>query len=350
IERGAPSLREQRPDLPRPLVACVDRALSSAPDRRPTAASLAGALRQAKGELRRRRRSRRTAPARGSRPLRLPLPALRLPARAIVARGARTARPAAGLRRPTELAARALGAAAPGTFAGGVTAAAPFFPERWPAGIGAVAALLALRSERAGLLFALAVPILPLGNHALGLAVVYALVALAAAALAWRAPRAGLAALLGAALGPAGSLGLAPVTGQAVARPLARGLAVATSVYVAAGLDGAAHLGRLGIADSNRPTAAALLPQARRRGLAAALAYLCLVTGIAALPGPHAPEATLLAFTAATAAALGLEPYAALRRRLRPPRPGRAVEETTVAVVRPPGAPPTVARSAGGRG
>ncbi|HZT53928.1 MAG TPA: hypothetical protein VE995_06070, partial [Gaiellaceae bacterium] len=167
----------------------------------------------------------------------------------------------------------------------------------------------------------------------------------------------------------------APVTGRAVARPLARGLAVATSVYVAAGLDGAAHLGRLGIADSNRPTAAAralasaaaahpalaataaalglgaaLLPQARRRGLAAALAYLCLVTGIAALPGPHAPEATLLAFTAATAAALGLEPYAALRRRLRPPRPGRAVEETTVAVVRPPGAPPTVARSAGGRG
>src|SRR5581483_5384491 len=362
IERGAPSLREQRPDLPRPLVACVDRALSSAPDRRPTAASLAGALRQAKGELRRRRRSRRTAPARGSRPLRLPLPALRLPARAIVARGARTARPAAGLRRPTELAARALGAAAAGTFAGGVTAAAPFFPERWPAGIGAVAALLALRSERAGLLFALAVPILPLGNHALGLAVVYALVALAAAALAWRAPRAGLAALLGAALGPAGSLGLAPVTGQAVARPLARGLAVATSVYVAAGLDGAAHLGRLGIADSNRPTAAAralasaaaahpaLAATAAALGLGAALLHLCLVTRIAALPGPHAPEATLLAFTAATAAALGLEPYAALRRRLRPPRPGRAVEETTVAVVRPPGAPPTVARSAGGRG
>src|SRR5579859_5483887 len=69
IERGAPTLREQRPDLPRPIVACVDRALSVAPGRRPTAATLAGALRQAATELRRR-------PVRKGSHLRVTLPQL----------------------------------------------------------------------------------------------------------------------------------------------------------------------------------------------------------------------------------------------------------------------------------
>src|SRR5438270_5974398 len=51
IEKGAPTLREQRPDLPRPIVSCVDRALSVAPGRRPTAAGLAGTLREAAQDL-----------------------------------------------------------------------------------------------------------------------------------------------------------------------------------------------------------------------------------------------------------------------------------------------------------
>src|SRR5205823_2306655 len=61
IERGAPSLREQRPDLPRPIVSCVDRALSPAPGRRPTAAGLAGTLREAATGLKRKSPSRKRA-------------------------------------------------------------------------------------------------------------------------------------------------------------------------------------------------------------------------------------------------------------------------------------------------
>ena len=59
IAKGAPSLRDQRPDLPRPIVSCVDRALSVAPGRRPTAAGLAGTLREAAGELKRRPQARK---------------------------------------------------------------------------------------------------------------------------------------------------------------------------------------------------------------------------------------------------------------------------------------------------
>ena len=50
-------------------------------------------------------------------------------------------------------------------FAGIVAASLPFFPARWPVGIAGAAALLTLVSERAGLAFCLAVPILPLGNY-----------------------------------------------------------------------------------------------------------------------------------------------------------------------------------------
>src|SRR5204863_287436 len=87
IERGAPSLREQRPDLPRGIVSCVDRALSVAPGRRPTAAGLAGSLREAAGQLPRRRPAARKGPH-----LRLaaaPLPARSLPRREAVGGAAR---------------------------------------------------------------------------------------------------------------------------------------------------------------------------------------------------------------------------------------------------------------------
>src|ERR671930_2090052 len=47
IEHGAPSLAEARPDLPRSLTAAVDDALALDPDRRPPAARLAHALREA---------------------------------------------------------------------------------------------------------------------------------------------------------------------------------------------------------------------------------------------------------------------------------------------------------------
>src|ERR687883_565571 len=46
IERGAPSLAEARPDLPRSLTDAVDAALAREPERRPPAARLAHALRE----------------------------------------------------------------------------------------------------------------------------------------------------------------------------------------------------------------------------------------------------------------------------------------------------------------
>src|SRR5256886_17457573 len=45
IELGAPRLESMRPDLPKPLLAAVDRALDLDPARRPNAATLADTLR-----------------------------------------------------------------------------------------------------------------------------------------------------------------------------------------------------------------------------------------------------------------------------------------------------------------
>jgi serine/threonine protein kinase len=59
IESGAVSLARARPDLPRPLIELVDRALSVDPAKRPSAARLAVALRAT-----RHRRERRAGPSR----------------------------------------------------------------------------------------------------------------------------------------------------------------------------------------------------------------------------------------------------------------------------------------------
>ena len=167
IEKGAPTLQEQRPDLPRPIVSCVDRALSVAPGRRPTAAGLAGSLRAATGELRRR------PVARPSRHLRPATTSLRGPSlRARVATEGKAVEHG-------QRAATAVGAAA----AAGLTAhVLPFFPSGWPLGLAAVAAVTTLLSERAGVAFCLAVPLLPLGNYSFGLAALYGVAALAALA------------------------------------------------------------------------------------------------------------------------------------------------------------------------
>src|SRR5207302_6086950 len=60
IESGAPRLESMRPDLPKPLLAAVDRALDLDPARRPDAAALAGALRFSGRKPRRRGGSGRT--------------------------------------------------------------------------------------------------------------------------------------------------------------------------------------------------------------------------------------------------------------------------------------------------
>ncbi len=99
--------------------------------------------------------------------------------------------------------------------------ALPFYPTGWAPALAAAAAFAAFRSPRAGLALALAAPVLPLGNHALGLALLYGVLALAWLALSWRDARWGLAFLAGPALAAVGLLALVPlaVAGASRARP-----------------------------------------------------------------------------------------------------------------------------------
>ncbi len=337
IEKGAPTLREQRPDLPRPIVSCVDRALSVQPGRRPTAAGLAGTLREAAVELKRRPPSRKRAK------LKLAAPT--------VSHAPPT------VRELVEPAQRTLAAAGAAAAAGLTTHVLPFFPAHWPLGIAAVAAALTAWSEPAGLAFCLAVPVLPLGNYSFGLAALYGILAAAGLVLSWRTPRAGLLAALGAGLGPIGALGLLPVLGLVVRWPARRAASVAAAVLVEAGIGGAARIGALGVPATNslleagRAVArelgshpqvlatagalalgAAVLPLVRGKGPFAAAAYGLVVGGLTVVPAPHAPNVPFLAVTAATALAIGLEPYA---RQPRRPRAKPPVEETTATVAVP---------------
>jgi hypothetical protein len=67
-----------------------------------------------------------------------------------------------------------------GAYAAGAAALLPFYPEHSPLPLGIAAAALTVAAPRLGLAFALAVPIFPLGNVALGLALLYSAVASAA--------------------------------------------------------------------------------------------------------------------------------------------------------------------------
>ena len=206
IEAGAPPLRHLRPDLPKRLLAAIDQALDTEPDRRPSAAALAEELRS----LRRRpapRRPRLEAPSLPS------LPSL-------------AADPAAAARLvPPALAGFA-------AFAG--ASLLPFYPAYWPLAIGAGAVALGFVAPRAAVAVALAAPILPLGNLAQGLAVLWSALALAWLALVWGDRRGGLAALSGPLLAPLGLIGLVPLAVQPVRGHVRRGAQAAAAVALAA--------------------------------------------------------------------------------------------------------------------
>jgi eukaryotic-like serine/threonine-protein kinase len=138
IEQGPPPLRTERPDLPDRLLAAVDRALVLDPKKRPSAAKLARLLRRSRGDD----------------------------------RGA--AHTAEALRR------RLLPAFGAGAYAAGAAMLLPFYPEQSALPLGIAAAALTVAVPRLGLAFALAVAIFPLGNVALGLALLYSAVASAA--------------------------------------------------------------------------------------------------------------------------------------------------------------------------
>jgi hypothetical protein len=229
IRAGAPPLASQRPDLPRELCAAVDRMLALEPQRRPRAERVAGVLRTA------------LEPRQESTEEEAPEHAL--------------------------LATRAVHAGLAGIFTAATTLLLPFFPTGWPILLGGLAMLAAAARPAAGLAFALAAPLLPLGNSSLGLAFAYG-----ALALAWYLPfrrdaRSGLLFCLGPLLVPLGALGLAPAL-VAQANGMARRAALAgTAVLAAVGvaalmgaplpLTGDAARDALGVGGTDSPVDAA---------------------------------------------------------------------------------------------
>jgi hypothetical protein len=347
IEAGAPSLANVRPDLPKVLISAVDRALSREPARRPSAAQLSAALRGAKPRPRPKRRGRARARVHK---LRLPTALRGTPQKARSSGGKRASarvhklqvptRPAGIPRIPGDGAALARAALA-ALFVGWTTYALPFFPAHWWIGLAALCAAVAFVRPRLGLAIALAMPVLPLGNISLGLALFYAAVAAAWLVLAWGEPTSGLVPALGVALGPLAALGLLPLAAWRVHSPVRRALQVALAVLVAAvaaGLRGVALpftgapsplgvgvvgaddvldvAGSLGRALAAQPqlltealvlaVAAVALPYARRFGRwgVALLAAWLLVGTIVLVPSAHAVPLVLTAWATAVVVAL----------------------------------------------
>jgi eukaryotic-like serine/threonine-protein kinase len=252
IGDGAPPLTQARPDLPRRLCTLIDRMLELEPRRRPPAKRLTHELRETFDE--RARRSRATTS-------------------------------------PPVLRQRAVHAGLAALLAAGSGFVFPFFPAGWPLVLGALAALAAFWSPRAGLAVALAVPILPLGNAALGLALVYLALAAGWFALFARDPRSGLGFLAGPLLAPFGGLPLIALLATRARGQIRRAAVTAgacLAAFAAPALAGSSlpltdtqsPLG-LGIAGSENPTAVlrALLGfLADRPELIVALAALTVAT------------------------------------------------------------------------
>jgi hypothetical protein len=316
IRSGARRLEELRPDLPQALCDTVASALLSNPTRRPSAQRLAHELRALPAKRRGGKGGgrKKTAPA--------------LPARARLA---------------VSVPERVLPAALSGLSAGWVAATLPFYPAHWPLGIAAAGTALGFAAPRAGLAFALATAFLPLANVSLGLALVYAALALGWLALSWRDARAGLVVAAGPLLAPLSALALVPLATQVARGRARRAVYAAAAVLLAAvveGLrraplpfDGSAPPLGLGIAGSDRPAAvayalweqltshpvliaealvvaaaAAALPYARGRGPWPAAIFGAALLAGTALVAPAAAFFPLLAAAWVTAAVLAVEP------------------------------------------
>ncbi len=314
IEGGASSLTELRPDLPKRLLALVDRTLAPDPAKRPSASDLAVALRGAatSDRTRKRKRSAKRKPP-------LPQPSLPRAGMGVLAGGLAAA------------------------FAGWTASALPFYPQSWPLGLALAAGAAAAFRARLGLALALAVPILPLGNVSLGLAVVYAAVAVAWLLVCWGEPRAGLLVALGPLLAPLSALALVPLATLGVRAPVRRaavaGLAVVAAVLAAgirhvalpftgaaaplglgiaaAGdpLDVAGSLGRAASAHSGVLVEAAVLalvalafPYARARGRWGAAGLGAAMIALTLLPVPAASTFPLVAAAWVTAACAAFLP------------------------------------------
>jgi hypothetical protein len=309
IQEGAPPLETLRPDLPRHVLETVSGALVANPQRRPTAERLASELRNLP------RRRRKT-----------------------------TAGPAAPPRSFAEIAKeRLLPGALAGIASGWVAAALPFYPAGWPLGLAAAASALGFASPRAGLLFTLLTAFFPLANISVGLALVYAALAVLWGALNWKDARTGLLLATGPLASPLAALTLLPIVAQAAHGRARRALQVAAAVLLAAVVagirrvplpfDGSTPPLGLGLAGSTRPTAvvdalwsqlvahpeigaealvlavaAAALPQARGRGPWPAVLFAGALLSLTATIAPAAPLLPLIAAAWLTAAVLAFQP------------------------------------------
>jgi len=310
IQHGAPPLETVRPDLPRHVLDVVNGALVANPQRRPTAERLAAELRN----LPRRRR------------------------------GGGSAGAAAPPKSLSEVARdRALPGALAGVASGWVAAALPFYPAGWPLGLAAVAAALGFASPRAGLLFTLLAAFFPLANISIGLALVYAALAVLWAALNWQDARTGLLLAAGPLAAPFAALPLLPVIAQAAHGRARRSLQAAGAVLLAAVVagirrvplpfDGSTPPLGLGVTGSTRPTAvahalwsqlvahpeitaealvlaaaAAAIPYARGRGPWPAVVFSGALLALTATIAPAAALLPLIAAAWLTAAILAFQP------------------------------------------
>jgi len=314
IEAGAKPLGTARADLPPAIVDAVSSALTIEPSRRPSAETLAADLRTA---LVSPRRDRTTS----SRP-----------------RQALAAPKAVPASLPLE---RRLVPAALATLS--VALAATLLPF-WTPGLVLLLALAAgvamLRAPRLGLAIALFVPVFPLGNIAQAAAVTYAVIALAWLAVCWRDARAGLLFVAGPLLAMVGAIALLPLAVQPARGRARRALQAFAGVLAAAAVAGlrgqplpltGSIVPNLGVDGSKRVSdvihalavvieanaglvavalvlalAAALLPDARRRGLKGIAVLGVGQLGLLLVLAPALPALPLVLGTAALCAILAL--------------------------------------------
>jgi hypothetical protein len=216
IAHGAPPLRTERPDLPEALLAAVDRSLALDPRKRPSAAKFARLLRRAHDD-----------------------------------------RDGTAFATVAQLERHVLAPALAALYAGAGASLLPFYPAHAAPLLAAAAAALTFLAPRWGVALALALPIFPLGNVALALALLYAAVALVWFVLNAREPERALLPALGPLLGPL-TLVLVPVTFARTRSATRRALGAAAALVLAVVVHGIRHgpIG-VGIPASRDPAAAA---------------------------------------------------------------------------------------------
>ena len=305
IETGAAALGSMRPDLPNQLLNVIDRALSVDPLQRPQAGEFARALRLSvkRGEERCRKQRHSFADR-----FQRPNPALlghALAGALVVAWG---------------------------------TSQFPFYPVHAHVPLAILAAIVSLSSPRTGSALTFALLLLPLGNYSLGLALVFALVAICWLAFTWRSPHLAQLPVLGPLAVACGALFLLPLAvlriGGTARRMIFVFAAFALALIVAGtggqplpltntdpprglGIEGSTNAsaiaGALVRALIERPAllaegcllalVAALLPLARRRGRwgSAGLAGAMIAIGLLPFPGVAATPVLVGAWLTALA-------------------------------------------------